>query len=84
MGNGTVNIEQGTEKQVFFDVMAYDGLGEVTFNLTAKAVAPAPPEEAKIVTNLPFASSRTTCVENRCWSRQGIGASGFHLPIKLH
>ena len=53
-GKRNVNIEQGTEKQVFFDVMAYDGLGEVTFNLTANTVAPAPREQAKIVTNLPL------------------------------
>jgi uncharacterized protein YfaS (alpha-2-macroglobulin family) len=49
-----INIEAGVEKQVFFEVMAHDGLGEVTFNLAAKTVAPSASEEAMIVTKLPL------------------------------
>ena len=53
-GKRNLSIEAGVEKQVFFDVAAHDGLGEVTFDLTAKTIEPSPSEQAMIITKLPL------------------------------
>jgi alpha-2-macroglobulin len=49
-GKQTVSIEAGSETQVFFDIATYDGVGKVTFNLSALGND----ESAAITTNLPL------------------------------
>ncbi len=46
----TVSLEVGQEKQIFFDVAAYNGIGKVTFNLAALGND----ESAMMAANLPL------------------------------